>query len=153
MIVAEKIGNLFTCGIQTIACPTNASGAMGKGLALEFREKIPGLYEFYRQRFPLRYVSARGDRDNRLEVFAFSPDQQVLLFPTKDHWKNPSTTHQIEANLKILAIRYKELGIRELALPALGCGYGGLNYNRDVKALIHRHMGPLPIPVSVFFYG
>lgn len=151
MIVSEALGDLFACDSQTITCPINAVGAMGRGLALEFRQRVPGLYDYYQKHYPRSY-SRTTSRANELQVFKVPDGRQVLLFPTKDHWKNPSTVMLVQQNLETLAELYeRRFGITSLAIPALGCGLGGLSYDRDVRPLIHSILGPLPIPVSVLF--
>ncbi len=149
MIVYEGPGDLFTCRMQTITCSINTVGAMGKGIALEFKQRVPGLYEYYRERYcdrPPHYPSI-----HRLEVFSLTPRRKVLLFPTKDHWRFPSKLGMIQANLEQLACRYEELGIDSLGLPLIGCGHntGQLDWERQVRPLVHHYLDPLPLPVKI----
>ena len=51
-----------------------------------------------------------------------------LLFPTKDHWKTNSPIDGIEKGMEWLVNNYKNLDIPSIALPALGCGLGGLDW-------------------------
>jgi O-acetyl-ADP-ribose deacetylase (regulator of RNase III) len=150
MIIYEGTGNLFGCRMQTIICSINTVGAMGKGIALKFKNHIPGLYDFYRGIYrdpPPHYPSV-----NRLEIFEVDTERKVLLLPTKDHWRFPSKLHLIEENLRQLAERYQEFGITSLALPAIGCGHntGQLSWEQQVRPLVYGHLDPLPIPVKVF---
>lgn len=150
MIVREEIGDLFDCTSQTITCPINAVGAMGKGLALDFRNRVPGLYDYYQYWYP-RSTTKPNPRRFQLHVYKVPDGRQVLLFPTKDDWRQPSERALIEANLIRLAESWEFYGIQSLALPALGCGLGQLNYDRDVRSMIHDILGPLPLPVEVLF--
>lgn len=150
MIVREEMGDLFDCSSQTITCPINAVGAMGAGLALEFRNRVPGLYDFYSAHYP-RPHRQPNPRMHYLQVFKVPDGRQILLFPTKDDWRNPSERSLIEANLIRLAESWEVYGIQSLALPALGCGLGQLSYDRDVRPMIHDILGPLPLPVEVLF--
>ena len=52
----------------------------------------------------------------------------VINFPTKRHWRGNSRMEDIEAGLVALVERTEEWGLRSLALPALGCGNGGLDW-------------------------
>lgn len=149
MIVYEGPGDLFACRMQTITCSINTVGAMGKGIALEFKHRVPGLYEYYREHYrdrPPHYPSI-----HRLEVFTLAPRRKVLLFPTKDHWRFPSKLGMIQANLEQLACRYEELGIDSLGLPLIGCGHntGQLSWEQAVGPLVYRYLEPLPIPVKI----
>src|SRR5512142_3073333 len=55
----------------------------------------------------------------------------VINFPTKRHWRQPSKLEYIEAGLVDLVARVRELGIRSIAVPPLGCGLAW----SDVKPL------------------
>jgi O-acetyl-ADP-ribose deacetylase (regulator of RNase III) len=72
----------------------------------------------------------------------------VLNFPTKDHWRS-ARLNDIVSGLEYLKAHYREWGITSLALPALGCGNGGLDW-RIVSPILHRHLSRLDIPVVVY---
>lgn len=154
MIVFEGLGDMFNCRSQTLTCPVNVVGTLGNGLAKEFRDNIPGLLEYYRGFFP-RSHRVPEDRSlvNQLYVYPIDDSKyvnaQVLLFPTKEHWRFPSRLAWVDQNLQSLARRIDEFKITSLAVPALGCGHGGLNYERQVRALIHEYLGPLKTPVEI----
>ena len=149
MIIYEGPGDLFQCRMQTIVASVNTVGAMGKGVALVFRDSVPGLYEFYRDRYrdqPPHYPSI-----HRLEIFTVDAKRKVLLFPTKDHWRFPSKVGMIRANLQQLAERYEDLGITSLGLPLIGCGVrtGMLDWNRQVRPMVWEFLDPIPLPVKI----
>lgn len=149
MIVYEGSGNVFACRMQTIICSINTVGAMGKGIALSFKNYVPGLYDFYREHYRDRepdYPSV-----NKLEVYTVDEQRKVLLFPTKDHFKYPSKLWMIEQNLQQLAQRYEELGITSLGMPLIGCGHntGQLSWEHQVGPLVRKYLDPLPIPVKI----
>ena len=152
MIVYEGLGDVFACNSQTITCPVNSVGAMGKGLAYEFKIRVPGLEAFYRREYPYgnRYNLTQAEVDYyKLRTFVVPDGRQVLLFPTKRHWKEKSNVQQIDANLATLARDYRLLNIQSLGLSALGCGEGSLYYQRDVRPLIHKHFGDHSLPVEI----
>jgi hypothetical protein len=72
-----------------------------------------------------------------------------LLFPTKRHWRERSDINGIEEGLRWIRERYKTEEIRSLAVPALGCGLGGLDW-RDVGPLMCRYLADLEIPVAIY---
>lgn len=151
MIVKEERGDIFQSTCQTITCPINVVGAMGKGLALEFKEHVPGLYDFYQQHYPARTAHPE-QRANVIQRFPILNDRQVLLFPTKVHYRDRRCRDQIETNLEKLAKDYQHYNISSLAIPALGCGEGWLNYESDIRPLVYRFLSPLPIRVEVLFW-
>jgi O-acetyl-ADP-ribose deacetylase (regulator of RNase III) len=148
MIKFEGEGSLFTCGIQTVACPVNTWGTLGNGLAAAFKHRTPGLLAFY------QVALKSGDLDvGKLVVYPI-PDscQQVLLFPTKEHFVNPSKEEYLIKGFEDLVARYKELGITELAIPALGCGHGQLDYFKNFKPLVEKHLTDTELEVSIILY-
>ena len=99
--------------------------------------------ELSRYPAPTRAGRGRSSRDGML-VFATgspSPPWFIINFPTKRHWREPSRREDIEAGLGALAEEISSRGIRSVAIPALGCGLGGLAWGevrpRIVRALAH----------------
>lgn len=66
----------------------------------------------------------------------------IINFPTKNHWKERSRLEYIINGLDDLVEVIKKYNIKSIAIPPLGCGNGGLNWN-DVKPLITRKLGHL----------
>jgi O-acetyl-ADP-ribose deacetylase (regulator of RNase III) len=144
-IVYEGYGNVLTHSAQTLTCPVNTVAVMGAGLALAMRNRIPGLNEFYKG-LCYQGTLVLGE----CCVYPI-PDksQQILLFPTKGHWKETSKKKYIEQGLQFLAQHYEALNITSLAMVPLGCGLGALDFTKTVKPLIHTHLDPLPIDVHL----
>lgn len=142
-IVYEGFGNVLNHKAQTITCPVNTVGVMGAGLALFMRNRIPGLYDHY------KYLCAKSSLMAGQCLVYKVPEQekQVLLFPTKGHWKDNSKLEDIEAGLKDLALNATKLGITELAMVPLGCGLGNLDFTKQVKPLIYKYLDPLEIDI------
>jgi O-acetyl-ADP-ribose deacetylase (regulator of RNase III) len=137
-------GNLFDSAAQVVTNTVNCVGVMGKGVALEFKNRYPALFEDYR---------ARCDRGEVRpgELYLWEDDRvQVLNFPTKRDWRENSRLEDIEQGLLYLAKHYQDLGIQSLAMPALGCGNGGLHWE-DVRPLIIQHLGSLT-DLDVYVY-
>jgi hypothetical protein len=53
------------------------------------------------------------------------------------------------AGLKYMQQRHQEWGITSLAVPALGCGEGGLEW-RVVGPILYHHLAQLAIPVELY---
>ncbi len=147
-IVYEGDGDVFSSDRQTLVCPVNTRGAMGAGLARAFRDNCPGLYEAYRKKCFSGELTINS-------FFLYKPlsGPNVLCFPTKEEWWNPSNVRWVDDNLKKLATEYEQMGIESLAMVAVGCGKGELDYIYSVKPLIHRYLGPVDLEVDVLFYN
>lgn len=140
MIIYTK-GDLFSSNAQALVNTVNTVGVMGKGLALQFKEKFPYNFSAYRnvcQRGKLTPGKMLVVRDfNR-----FLGERLIINFPTKVHWRNPSKYEYIESGLKDLVRVIQEYRISSLAIPPLGCGLGGLDWN-IVKGMIENALEPL----------
>ena len=67
----------------------------------------------------------------------------IINFPTKRHWRGKSRLPDIEAGLEALAGEIKSRGIRSIAIPPLGNGLGGLDWN-EVRPRIEQALSVLP---------
>ncbi len=136
-------GNLFDSKAQALVNTVNCVGVMGKGIALEFKHRFPEMFEDYRHRCENEEIQPG--------VLTIYKDREpwVINFPTKRHWRGDSRIEDIEAGLIALVGHIKEWGLHSLALPALGCGHGGLNWS-EVRPLIDRYLADLPIDIEVY---
>lgn len=118
--------DLLAQQMDALVNAVNIRGVMGKGIALQFKLKWPGMFRDYVE------VCRRGDlAPGRLHVWETgSPDlpRFVINFPTKRHWRSPSRLEDVEAGLAALVRVIREYEIRSIAIPALGCGTGGLDW-------------------------
>ena len=147
MIKLQK-GNIFHSDALALVNAVNCVGIMGKGLALRFKKAFPENFKFYAQ------ACERGEvRLGSMLVYDLNQmtgPRYIINFPTKQHWKNPSRLKDIEAGLKDLVQTVGQLHIKSIAIPALGCGLGGLNWS-DVRPLIEVAFQAVPeVQVALF---
>jgi O-acetyl-ADP-ribose deacetylase (regulator of RNase III) len=137
--------------VDAIVNTVNCVGVMGKGIALQFKNKWPGNFAAYQTA-----CKAGKVRPGKMMVFdsgAYAQPHFIINFPTKDHWRGNSKLSFIEDGLRDLAAQVRALDIRSIAIPPLGCGNGGLDW-QDVKPLIERAFADLPeVDVRVFEPG
>lgn len=136
-------GNIFESPAQVIVNTVNTMGVMGKGLALSFKQRYPEMFEKYKVACEKHLLSI-----GKLMLF-YEPDHWLLLFPTKENWRNPSKLEYIEKGLMKFVQTYAEKNITSIAFPKLGCGNGELNWN-DVKPLMERYLKKLPIDIYIY---
>lgn len=154
-------GDMFFSRMQTLTISVNCVGVMGKGLASTAKYRFPDMYVYYQDlcrnsilKMGKPYVYKRessiftelAEETNLEEV---SQETGFLLFPTKYHWKNNSDINGIEQGLQWLQENYKKEGITSLAMPALGCGLGKLDWG-DVGPLMCKYLRKLDIHVSIY---
>lgn len=132
----------MTSNSQTIVNTVNTVGVMGKGLAAAFKERFPPMF--------LEYKSICSN--SRLlpgnSWLWKGPEQWVLNFATKKHWRNPSKLEYVHDGLVEFQRNYEQYGIREAAFPRLGCGNGGLDWD-VVKPLMVEKLQNLPIAIFI----
>jgi len=136
-------GDIFSSPAQTIVNTVNTVGVMGKGIALEFKKRYPAMFENYRIACEKKRL-----KTGRL-MLCYEADHWVLLFPTKEHWRNPSRLEYIEQGLIKFVNIYAESGITSIAFPKIGCGNGELNWD-DVRPLMEKHLKDLPIDIYIY---
>jgi len=143
-MVRVLINDLFQSKAQTLVNTVNCVGIMGKGLALEFKNRFPEMFKDYAER------CARGEvRLGKPYIYESLLQPQIINFPTKDHWRSVSNLQDITQGLEYLANHYKKWGITSLAVPPLGCGEGQLEW-RIVGPTLYRYLKRLDIPVELY---
>ncbi|CAI4034030.1 Macro domain protein [Nitrospira tepida] len=138
------VGDILKSKAQTLINTVNCVGVMGKGIALEFKNRFPDMYDDYVQR------CQRGEvKPGVPYLFKTLFPPQIINFPTKDHWKSISKVSDIERGLQHLLNQYQAWGVTSLAIPPLGCGNGQLEW-RVIGPLIYRFIKDMPIPVELY---
>lgn len=124
-------GNIFDSPAQVIVNTVNTVGVMGKGIALEFKNRYPQMFEKYKIACEKKMLTI-----GKLMLVS-APDHMLLLFPTKENWRYPSKLSYIEQGLKRFCDYYAQRGITSVAFPKLGCGNGELNWD-EVRPLMEQ---------------
>lgn len=143
-MVKPVVGDILKSTAQTLVNTVNCVGIMGKGIALEFKNHFPDMYEDYVRRCKENEVKL-----GRPYLFRRPSSPWILNFPTKEHWRSVSRLEDISQGLEYLEQHYKEWGITSLAVPPLGCGQGQLEW-RVVGPTLYRHLKRLDIPVEIY---
>lgn len=141
-------GDILTATAEALVNTVNCVGVMGRGVALQFKKAFPENFKVYESACERQEV-----RPGRMLVFEtglLTGPRFIINFPTKRHWKGKSQMQDIEAGLPALVEEITKRGIRSVAVPPLGCGLGGLNWN-EVRPRIVRAFEALP-DVQVFLY-
>jgi len=146
----DASGDLLESGADLLVNPVNLVGVSGKGLALAFRQRFPRNYELYRAACSIPLIAPGVVLVTPLR--RESPPYYVANFPTKRHWRDPSLLEDVRMGLAHLASVVTVLNVRSVAVPALGCGLGGLSWDQ-VKPMIVEALGDLPIDLLVYGPG
>lgn len=125
-MITYRQGNLLEADVDAVVNTVNTVGVMGKGIALMFRERYAQIFKEYASACKAGEVQV--GRMLTTATHELSGPQWVIHFPTKKHWRQPSRIEWIEEGLVDLVRVIREKGIRSIALPPLGCGNGGLDW-------------------------
>jgi O-acetyl-ADP-ribose deacetylase (regulator of RNase III) len=148
MTITLEHGDLLQQNVDAIVNTVNTVGVMGKGIALQFKQKWPENFKAYAK------SCERGEvKPGRMFIYdagGLLRPRYIINFPTKRHWREPSHLEDIDEGLVDLIKQVRELHIRSIALPPLGCGNGGLDWN-VVRPRIERAFSALPdVEVHLF---
>lgn len=139
-VIREAHGNLLAADVDALVNTVNTVGVMGKGIALQFKRAYPEMFREY-----ARAARAGELSTGRMQVWetdAATGPRFVINFPTKRHWRSPSSLEYVTSGLDDLARVIAHRGIRSIAVPPLGCGQGGLQWS-TVRPLIEASLGGL----------
>ncbi|MGL5832426.1 MAG: type II toxin-antitoxin system antitoxin DNA ADP-ribosyl glycohydrolase DarG [Waterburya sp.] len=146
-MIEFKQGNLLEENIEALVNTVNCVGVMGKGIALQFKQAFPENFKQYKKACDAKEVKPG-------EMFTTSTGKlfpkYIINFPTKNHWKGKSKIKDIESGLKALVEEVKQLDVKAIAIPPLGCGNGGLDWGK-VKPMIVSAFAELPDVRAVIF--
>lgn len=138
MPIERGHGSLLAADVDALVNAVNTVGVMGKGLALQIKSALPDVFA------PYEHACRQGEVVvGRMHVVRRdAPPRFVINFPTKAHWRQPSKLEYVRDGLVDLVARVRELGVLSIAVPALGCGNGGLAW-AEVRPLIAAAFAPL----------
>lgn len=146
-MIEFKQGNLLEANTEALVNTVNCVGVMGKGIALQFKQAFPENFRQYKKACDRSLVQPG-------QMFIVTTDslfpRYIINFPTKRHWRGKSRIEDIDSGLEALITEVRERNIKSIAVPPLGCGNGGLNWE-EVKQKIVNAFTNLP-EVEVIIY-
>jgi len=141
-------GNIFTSESDTLVNTVNCVGVMGAGIALEFKLRYPAMFKEYEER------CRRGEIVTG-RLWCYETEEQgvpnVLNFPTKKHWKDPSRMEYLESGLCEFVRTWRDLKLTSVAFPILGAQHGGLD-EAEVIGLMSRHLYRCDLDIKIYRY-
>ncbi len=157
-------GDMFFSGLQTFTISVNLKGVMGKGLAARTKYQFPDAYVRYQDdcknsklqvgkptlyKRGTRIEDELADDSSQLKEASLNGTRWFLFLPTKRDWHQDSRFEDIEKSMEWLVKNYKKQGIKSIALPALGCGLGNLQW-RQVGPMMCHHLNKMNIKSCIY---
>lgn len=136
-------GNVFSSGAEAVVIPVNCVGVMGAGLALQARKRFAGLSASYQQCCREGVLTAGTVFTWRAPTARKDGFQWVFCFPTKLDWRDPSHLQLVAQGLAPLRAAIQTTQTTSVAVPALGCGLGGLEWD-SVEPLMVQALQRIP---------
>lgn len=134
-------GNILKADAEALVNTVNCIGFMGKGIALQFKKAYPKNFDAYHKACNAGEV--QPGRMFIVELQSMLNPKYIVNFPTKRHWRADSRYEDIESGLAALVADVQRRGIQSIAIPPLGCGLGGLDWNK-VRPMIEQAFATLP---------
>lgn len=141
-------GNLLESDAQALVNTVNTVGVMGKGIALQFKNMFPNNFKIYASACKNKEVKT-GKLLVTEEETLLKGKKIIINFPTKTSWRLPSEYSYIEAGLNDLVNVIIEKKIKSIAIPPLGSGNGGLDWNK-VKAILEKKLMDLDCEIYIY---
>lgn len=141
-------GNILESDAKALINTVNTVGVMGKGIALQFRKAYQNNFKAYAMACKRNEVSIGKlyvTKDSNLA----SGEKYIINFPTKTDWRKPSEYSYIESGLDDLIKVLLRHNIKSVAIPPLGAGNGGLEWEK-VKKIIERKLSSLNVEIFVY---
>lgn len=146
-MISFKEGDILESEAKALINTVNTVGVMGKGIALQFKNAFPLNFKVYQ----------KACKDNTFDIGSIlvtkestiNGEKIIINFPTKKDWRKPSEYEYIEKGLKELRKYILDNQIESIAIPPLGAGNGGLEWER-VKKMIVDYLGDLDSDIIIY---
>jgi O-acetyl-ADP-ribose deacetylase (regulator of RNase III) len=125
-------GDLFQSTAGAIGHGVNCMGVMGAGIARLFKRDFPEMFKEYK-------ILCDEDSLHAGEIFAWqAPTGQWVYNMASQHYPGANAHLKWLESAAVAALTHADAhGVREVALPQIGCGIGGLKWE-DVQEVLER---------------
>lgn len=158
-MIIHREGDLFESqDLHALAHGCNRQGAMGAGIAVQFKTRWPRMYFAYKRwcqsghlalgsmfPWPTHWADRRSEGGIWLE-----PDLMIYNCITQDIGADAVIEAMIES-LIVAAIHANKNNITEIGIPEIGCGIGGLK-SENLKSVLELVTQAVPEVTFVVHY-
>lgn len=141
-------GDILESSADALVNTVNTVGVMGKGIALQFKKAYRNNFADYAEACKRKEIEIGKlfvTKDSNLS----SGEKYIINFPTKKDWRKPSEYTYVESGLDDLIRVLEEKNIKSVAIPPLGAGNGGLEWEK-VKRIIENKLQDLDVEIIVY---
>ncbi|GAA0491384.1 macro domain-containing protein [Streptomyces olivaceiscleroticus] len=129
MTVEHRVGDLFAAqDVQALAHGCNCAGAMGRGIAVGFKERWPEMYQVYRSK-------CRSGDFVPGAVFPWVTPEGLIIYNlgTQSHWRRSARLEDVMSAVDAMCAHAATHGIQRIGMPLVGAGLGRLKWE-DVES-------------------
>lgn len=123
-MIIHKQGDLFTSDADIIGHGTNCIGIMGSGIALQFKQRYPLMHSQYKnlcKYIPVNELVGSG-------IVCLMEDKPIANIFSQDLPGKHAKYEWAISGIKQVEQFMLQNNMRNLALPQIGCGIGGLKW-------------------------
>lgn len=126
----KRKGDLFSTDAPAIGHGVNCQGLMGAGVAKIFKDKFPKNYQAYYDVCDLKFLQPG-------ETFVRSEDGLFIFNMATQNQPGPDAQYRWVLLAATDAMKQADkLNLDRIAIPQIGCGIGGLNWE-PVEKILH----------------
>ncbi|MGL4999429.1 MAG: macro domain-containing protein [Cetobacterium sp.] len=147
--VFEREGDIFTTTAPAIGHGVNVDGFMASGIAVTVRERYPEMYELYRD-----HCKKGGMEPGGMLLYGPAPldGKYIMNIASQDRPGKNAKYEWLHQGLSTAMGACDHYGLDVLALPRIGAGIGGLEWD-SVLQIIH-HLAPhYRVDIEVWTYN
>ena len=147
MLVFARNMNILSTQCEALLMPCNCMFINGAGLAKAVQDEMGHRFrQIQKPDLPWKpgclYLVSEKHEAGKPDIWAAT---------TKNHYSNPSQLKWIEDICYELAGSHSRFDrYKSVALPRLGCGLGGLDFNKQVLPLFREYLDPQPNTFVVY---
>lgn len=144
-------GDILKANAEALVNTVNCVGVMGRGIALQFKNMFPDNYKAYAAACKKNIV-----QPGKMFVFdsgKLTTPRYIINFPTKRHWRGKSRIDDIESGVASLVDEVLKRDIKSIAIPPLGSGLGGLDWNEVKKIIVQGFSHLQSVDVQIYEPG
>lgn len=147
-MLREIQGDVFESGAPVIAHGCNTVGVMGAGIAKEMRKRYPVMHERYQSMCDNQTFTTGG-------VFLYSVPEEPLhianLATQKYPGRNAKLEYIIDSMSKLVELcEMYTPEISPIAMPRIGAGIGGLDWD-DVVVALDENFGKSKVDIHCYY--
>ena len=111
-----KTCSIFDVDAEAYVNTINCVGAMGAGVALEFKKRYPEMFEEYKSECLIMGITP-GDCWTYLDK---KTEKHIFNLAVKKDWRHWATQEWIDNSIKSLKLEILELDIKSVSMPLIG---------------------------------